>query len=203
VRVLNGKRQRLARAETAKEKAEAALQAAQEALTAANTRLTAAKEALQTEELRHKELVQQLHSQQRAETPSDSDPGKTRSGGSRSASAAAKRDRARRNNRSVALDNLVGKQVLDLLDELYTSHHTNGDISAKMAEKAGDLRDKLRQSTKATTEEEEDGATSAEDLDDEEASHLAKKKKQRAAASRAGTPGLASAAPGGLDVLMS
>jgi hypothetical protein len=95
----------------------------------------------------------------------------------------------------------VGKQVLDLLDELYTSHHTHGDVSARVAERAGELRDKLRQAAKATTEEEEDGASS-EGPDTGEASRLAKKKKQQTEAPPAGTPGLASAASGGQDVQM-
>jgi hypothetical protein len=96
----------------------------------------------------------------------------------------------------------VGKKVLDLLDELYTSHHTQGDVSARVAERAGALRDKLRQAAKATTEE-EDGATS-EGSDTGEVARLAKKKKQQSeAVLPAGMPGQASAAPGGTDVHMS
>jgi hypothetical protein len=201
VRVLNGKRQRLARAEAAKDKAEAALTAAQEALSAANTRLTAAKEALQTEEIRHKELVQQLHLQQKDDTPSDSDSGPRR-GGTRAASSPGKRDRTTRHDgRSATLDNVVGKQVLDLLDELYTSHHTHGDVSARVAEKAGELRDKLRQAAKATTDEDEDGASS-EGSDKGESARLAKKKKQQTVLPPSATPGLSSASRV-VDVQMS
>jgi hypothetical protein len=96
----------------------------------------------------------------------------------------------------------VGKQVLDLLDELYASHHTHGDVSARVAEKAGELRDKLRQAAKVTTDEDEDGATS-EGSDKGETSRLAKKKKQQTEPPPSVTPGQSSAAARVTDVQMS
>jgi hypothetical protein len=95
----------------------------------------------------------------------------------------------------------VGKQVFDLLDELYTSHHTHGDVSARVAERAGELRDMLRQAAKATTEEEEDGASS-EGSGTGEAARSSKKEQQQETNLLAGQPSLSSAAPGGADMQM-
>jgi hypothetical protein len=160
LRKLNGRKAKAAKAATAVSKAEKTLEQAQQAHAAALERKALADQQLSEAETKHKELVAQLHLQQRGGTATPT--------GMQSDAASTATGRRRRPRAAAPREPEVSPALLGELEGFLTgvkaSHHTEG-TSAQWAQTADALLQRLRARTvpAADTADDEDEESPTEE----------------------------------------